>query len=93
MIDLRQAWRTLSRTPGFLVITVGTLALAIGSVVAMFSVAYAVLFRPLPYPDSERLVVLRGTAPGSDIPGDFGLGSEFYLHYKERSKLISSLFI
>ncbi len=91
--DLRHAWRALLRTPGFLVITVGTLALAIGSVVAMFSVVYAVLYRPLPFPDPDRLVVLQGIAPGSDIPDRFGLGSEFYLHYKENSKLISSLFV
>ena len=91
--DLRHAWRALLRTPGFLVITVGTLALAIGSVVAMFSVAYTVLFRPLAYPEPGQLVVLEGTAPGSDLPDRFGLGSEFYLHYKENSKLISSLFV
>ncbi len=93
MIDLRHAWRALRRTPGFLVITVGTLALAIGSVVAMFSVVYAVLFRPLPYAEPDRLVVLEGTAPGSDLPERFGLGNEFYLHYKEKSQLISSLFV
>ncbi len=93
MNDLRHAWRALRRTPGFLVITVGTLALAIGSVVAMFSVAYAVLFRPLPYAEPDRLVVLEGTAPGSDLPERFGLGNEFYLHYKEKSQLIASLFV
>lgn len=91
--DLKHAWRALRRTPGFLVITVGTLALAIGSVVAMFSVVYAVLFRPLAFPEPSQLAVIEGTAPGSDLPERFGLGNEFYLHYKERSKLISSLFV
>ncbi len=91
--DLRHAWRALLRTPGFLVITVFTLALAIGSVVAMFSVVNAVLFRPLPYAEPGQLVVLEGTAPGSDLPERFGLGNEFYLHFKENSKLITSLFV
>jgi predicted permease len=91
--DLRHAWRALLRTPGFLVITVGTLALAIGSVVAMFSVVYAVLFRPLPYPEPEQVVVLEGVAPGSDLPERFGLGNEFYLQYKEQSKLLSDIFV
>ena len=59
----------------------------------MFSVVYAVLFRPLPFPDPDRLVVIEGTAPGSDLPERFGVGNEFYLHYKENSTLISSLFV
>src|SRR5688500_19878510 len=86
--DFRHAWRALLRTPGFLVTSVTTLALAIGAVVGMFSVVNTVLLRPLPFPDADRLVVLSGTAPGSDLPPRFGLGPEFYLHYKERSKLL-----
>src|SRR5688572_14469168 len=85
--DCRHGWRALIRTPVFLVTSVTTLALAIGAVVGMFSVVNTVLLRPLPFPDADRLVVLAGTAPGSDMPERFGLGSEFYLHYKERSKL------
>ena len=91
--DFRHAWRALLRTPGFLVTSVITLALAIGAVVGMFSVVNTVLLRPLPFPDADRLVVLAGTAPGSDLPERFGLGSEFYLHYKERSKLLDGVFM
>jgi putative ABC transport system permease protein len=90
--DLRHAWRGLRRTPGFLVTSVGTLALAIGAVAAMSSVVETVLLKPLPFRDSERLVVLSGTAPGSDLPASFGLGFDFYFHYKENSKLIDGLF-
>jgi hypothetical protein len=93
MTDLRHAWRSLRRTPGFLATTVGTLALAIGTVVGMFSVVSTVLLQPLPFPDSDRLVFLSGTAPGSDLPGNFGLGSDFYLHYKENSQLLDGIFI
>lgn len=91
--DLHHAWRALVRTPGFLVTSVVTLALAIGAVVGMFSVVNTVLIRPLPFPDADRLVVLAGTAPGSDLPERFGLGQEFYLHYKERSALLDGVFI
>jgi predicted permease len=90
--DLRHAWRSLLRTPGFLAATVGTLALAIGAVAGMFNVVNTVLLEPLPFPRSDRLVFLMGTAPGSDLPERYDLGNEFYLHYKERSKLIDGLF-
>ena len=91
--DLRQAWRALHRTPAFLVTCVATLALAIGAVAGMFSVVDSVLLRPLPFRDPQRLVALAGTAPGSDLPERFELGDDFYLHYKESSKLLDGLFV
>jgi len=91
--DLRQAWRALLRTPGFLVTSVGTLALAIGAVAGMFSVVNTVILKPLPYPDADRLVAVAGTAPGSDLPERFGVGMEFYLHYREQSQLLDGLFV
>src|SRR4051812_43299839 len=90
--DLRHAWRSLLRTPGFLVAAVGTLSLAIGAVAGMFNVVDTVMLQPLPFPRSDRLVFLMGTAPGSDLPPRYDLGSEFYVHYKESSKLIDGLF-
>jgi putative ABC transport system permease protein len=91
--DFRYGLRALLRTPAFLVTSVGTLALAIGAVVGMFNVVYTVVLRPLPYPESDRLVVLSGSAPGSDLPERFGPGQEFYLHYKERSQLLDGVFL
>ena len=91
--DLRHAWRALMRTPGFLVTCVVTLGLAIGAVTGMFSVVNAVILKSLPFPDPDRLVVVQGTAPGSDLPERFGVGPEFYLHYKERSKLLDGIFV
>ena len=91
--DFRHAWRALLRTPGFFLISVVTLALAIGAVAGMFSVVNTVLLQPLPYPDPGRLVVVSGSAPGSDLPERFGLGPDFYLHYKERSRLIDGIFL
>lgn len=55
--DIRLAARGLRKRPGFAAAAAGTLALGLGVVVALFSVVDAVLLRPLPYPDSEELVV------------------------------------
>jgi predicted permease len=56
MKDVVLAFRGLRRAPGFAVAALLTLALGIGSATAIFSVAYGVLLRPLPFPDPERLV-------------------------------------
>ncbi|MDF2772591.1 MAG: transporter permease [Geminicoccaceae bacterium] len=90
--DLRHAWRALLRTPAFLVTSVVTLGLAIGAVAGMFSVVNTVILESLPFPDSRRLMAIEGTAPGSDLPERFDLGEEFYLHYKDRSRLIDGIF-
>ncbi len=91
--DLRHAWRALRRTPGFLATSVITLGLAIGAVAGMFNVVNTVVLKPLPFPDADRLVAIAGTAPGSDLPPRFSPGLEFFLHYKEQSKLLDGLFV
>ena len=54
--DLRHAGRGLGRTPGFAAAVVLILALGTGVATAMFGIVYGMLIRPLPYPDSERIV-------------------------------------
>ena len=56
--DIRYSLRNLARTPGFVVVTLLTLALGIGANLAIFTVVNAVLLRPLPIKEPERVVRL-----------------------------------
>lgn len=59
-MNLLHAFRRLRQQPGFSAAAVATLALGLGATTALFSVASAVLLRPLPYPDADRLVMIEG---------------------------------
>ena len=61
--DLRYAFRQLLKNPGFTAVAVLTLAFGIGTTTAVFSVVYAVVLRPLPFPESEQLVALWTQTP------------------------------
>jgi putative ABC transport system permease protein len=77
--DVAYAARRLRQSPAFTLITILTLALGIGPMIAVFSLLNSVLLRPLPFADSSRLIVVRETFP---LPnGLVGSGSVSYLNY------------
>jgi predicted permease len=65
--NVRYAIRSLARTPGFTLTVIVTLAVAIGANSAVFSGVDAVLLRPLPYPDADRLVRASHIAPSTSL--------------------------
>jgi predicted permease len=73
--DARYTWRAWRRSPGFAAAAIAVMALGLGSGAALFSALDRILFRPLPYPDSERLVSVGLMAPID--ANEFILGSDY----------------
>jgi hypothetical protein len=80
--DTRLALRALTKTPGFALVVILTLAVGIGANTAIFSVVDALLLRPLPYPDQERVVTIGVDRPESG-PGELGFADVGYRHFLE----------
>jgi predicted permease len=90
MRELGQAWRALRRRPGFSVVAALTLALGMGANVAIFSVVNSVLLRPLRFPDSERMVVVRHHAPGLNLP-ELENSTGTLALYRESSRTLAAI--
>ncbi len=88
--DLRFALRGLRRSPGFAAAAVLCLALGIGANTAVFSVLNAVLLRPLPFEDPERIVLVWEQMLAQDMAEMPASGAEF-LDYREQAKSFSEM--
>lgn len=84
--DLRFACRQLRRNPGFTAISIVTLGLGVGASTAIFSAINPILFKPLPYPHSSRILMIWNTWQGSRSEISFGT----YLELSARSHSFDS---
>ena len=90
MQDIRFAFRTLRKNPGFTLVVMATLGLGIGINTAIFSVVNGVLLRPLPYTEPDRIMTLWEANPQLDIAQD-QVAAATFLDWVERSESFASL--
>jgi len=93
--DLKYAFRVLRKNPGFALGAIIVLALGIGANSAIFSVVNAVLLRPLPYTDAERIAVVYHVPPQKSFPGMkiFAVSPANYLDWKSQSSAFDAMSI
>ena len=88
--DLRYGWRMLRRNPGFAAVAILTLAVGIGANAAIFSVINIVLLRPLPFPDSNRIVLIWETDANRNVQRGIASPAEF-LDWREQNHVFQEL--
>jgi predicted permease len=88
--SLRSTARGFRKAPGFFAVTIFTLGVGIGATAALFTVVNAVLIRPLPYPEAERVMSVTHTAPGMGME-DAQLSDATYLLYRKENKVLEDL--
>jgi len=88
--DLRYGLRVLRTRPLFALVAILTLGLGVGANTAIFSAVHAVLLRPLPYPESDRLVTFWGTAPEKRLPV-VAYPDAMFVHFQEHQREFESI--
>ena len=89
--ELRQAVRTLGRSRGFTALAALTLALGVGATTAIYTVLDAVVLRPLPYAEADRLVALSSPVPGVTPDAEWGISQAGFFHFRDSVRSFESL--
>src|SRR5881275_1383721 len=84
MTDLKFAFRQLRKSPAFTVTALATIAICLGANLAIFAVIDSILLRPLPFPQSDRLVTIFNTYPKAGVEND---GSSITNYYERRGNI------
>jgi len=87
--DIKHALRGLRNNPGFTAVAILSLALGIGANSSIFSMANALLLRPLPVPESSHLLIIEGTSGGESLPQN--ISHPDYLELRAQSKSFQSI--
>ncbi|HVN80577.1 MAG TPA: ABC transporter permease [Terriglobia bacterium] len=88
LLDIRFGLRTMVKIPGFTTMTILTLAIGIGANTAMFGIVDSVIIRPLPYPDSDRLVVVWEKPPNRDRNA---VSAANFLDWRDQNSIFENL--
>jgi predicted permease len=83
--DVRYSLRVLRQQPAFTFAAIAALALGIGATTAVFSVVNAVLLKPMPYPDAERIVMFMNTSPQGSAPAS---SPAKFAHWSKQTSVI-----
>src|SRR5262245_33254179 len=89
--EIHHAARRLVRSPAFTLASVLTLALAIGANAAIFSVVERVVLKPLPFPDSDRVIKLEHLVPRVSLPSFAAMPQGIYFQYLDRAKTMAAV--
>ena len=91
LADLRHAARLLAKSPGFATVAILTLALGIGANTAIFTIANALLLRPLSFADPDRLVVVGGMPRDRQGLGSASVSFPYFMFARERQRSFTDI--
>src|SRR6201996_3247809 len=89
--DIKYGYRMLAKSPGFTLVAVLTLALGIGANTAMFSVVNAVLLRPLPFPEPDRLMSVATLNSRHGAPQPTSLSYPDFADYRAKNRTFEEI--
>jgi len=89
--DMRYALQIFRRRPGFTALSILTMSLGIGLMTTLFNLAYGVLWKPLPWPEPDRLVRMTEIHEGATRPHRLQMGNGAYLAWQDQPSTIDAL--